>query len=526
MANNVYITGITEKIPKELLEGRVNVEANVIGAMINDMLLVEDTNIDSSKFITKDARLIYSVLKTLREKKCTIFDEVSVLTYISEDMRDKLEESGGFKAIKNMADCVNNQNYEAYLDDLLKSNMIIDMHKFGFNLLDPIEYEGRKINPLKLFAKMSSEQVTDWYTAKLESFGTGYSSKILEEEELDITDDFINSLASGEEAGCPIEYFDDDCNGDKARCLPYFSKKINGIPDGMTIIGGYSNVGKTTLVLQICLSLLHGSNNRKCMIISNEQRSKTFKIGFLLLILTTHFKYYNLTKTKLINGNISATDREYIKKAQDYWRDKYKGRMYFISIPDSDVDLAIKKMRIGILNKGINTCVYDTFKVDFNSNKDDNSWISLIKDSRKFEALSRKYPGTQVICTLQLAINTLGKLFLDSSVLAMSKQIKEVCDLMILCRGIYQDQEFDPNDQKYYCRPFKTVETFKGSGEYRDEVWVPEPDQIYRAVFIEKSRSSGNISSDNGIGYIFHFKGEWGLWTDTAKARFRHGYIQ
>ena len=208
--NNLYISGVTDKIPKELLEGRVNIEANVIGSMVNDMLLVEDTNIDSSKFLTKDARLIYGILKTLRDKKCTVFDEVSVLTYVSEDVREKLEESGGFKAIKNMADCVSNENYESYLDNLLKSNMIIDMHKFGFNLLEPIKYEGKIINPLKLFSKMSSEQVTDWYTAKLESFGSGYSSKVLEEEELDISDEFIESLERGEEAGTPFEFFDDD----------------------------------------------------------------------------------------------------------------------------------------------------------------------------------------------------------------------------------------------------------------------------------------------------------------------------
>ena len=149
MSSNVYISGVTDTIPKELLEGRVNIEANVIGTMVNDMLLVEDTNIDSSKFLTKDARLIYGILKTLREKKCTVFDEVSVLTYISEDVRNKLEESGGFKAIKNMADCVNNQNYESYLDNLLKSNMIIDMHKFGFNLLEPIKYEGKGVWTIK-----------------------------------------------------------------------------------------------------------------------------------------------------------------------------------------------------------------------------------------------------------------------------------------------------------------------------------------------------------------------------------------
>ena len=518
--SNLYISGVTDTIPKELLEGRINVEANVIGSMVNDMLLVEDTNIDSSKFLTKDARLVYGILKTLREKKCTVFDEVSVLTYATDDVKAKLDEIGGFKAIRNMADCVNNQNYESYLDNLLKSNMIIDMHKFGFNLLEPIKHEGKTINPLKLFSKMSSEQVTDWYSAKLESFGTGYSSKVLEEEELDITDEFIESLENGEEAGTPFEYFDDDYLGNPVEALRYFSKQVNGIPDGMTIIGGYSNVGKTTLTLSILMSMMH--EGRRCMIISNEQRSKTFKIGFLLLILTKHFNYYNLTKTKLINGNISKEDKEYIKKAQDYWRERYKGQLYFISIPDSDVSLAIKKMRLYILNKGVNTCVYDTFKIDLSTNND-NSWLSLIQDSRRFETLSRKYPGTQVICTLQLAINTLGKLFLDSSVLSMSKQIKEVCDLMILCRSMYQE-EFDPSS-KFYCNPFKTVLN-KHTNQWENVGWQPKDDMVYRAVFIEKSRSSGAVSSDTGIGYIFSFQGAWGLWSDAAKAKFKHGYIQ
>jgi hypothetical protein len=518
MNNDMFIAGVKEKYPSELLEGRVNIEANVIGCMVSDMLLAEDTNLDASKFLTKDARLIFNVIKALRAKKCAVFDEVSVLTYVKDDVKEKLDLIGGVSAVKNIADCVNVKNYDSYLDDLLKANIILDMHKFGFNLLNPIEYEGKIIKPLKLFSKMSSDQVTDWYTAKLESFGTGYSSKVLEEEELDITDDFIQSLEDGEEAGCPFEYFDDDCNGKPVPALPYFSKVVNGIPDGFTIVGGYSNVGKTTLILTILFSMMH--MGRKCMVISNEQRSKVFKIGFLLLILTKHFNYYNLTKTKLINGNISVTDREYIAKAQEYWRKHYKGQMYFISIPDSDVGLAIKKMRIGILNKGIQTLVYDTFKCDWTNNSNDSSWVSLIKDSRRFEALARKYPGTQVICTLQLAINTLGKLFLDSSVLSMSKQIKEVCDLMILCRTIYQE-ELDQGS-KFYCDPFKTVQK---DGKWVDEPWLPKPNKMYRAVFIEKNRS-GSVSSDTGVGYIFGFQGEWGIWSDSAKAKFRHGYIQ
>jgi len=306
VSDNVFIPGVKEKYPAELLEGRVNIEANVIGCMVGDMLLAEDTNIDSSKFLTKDARLVFGVIKTLREKKCMVFDEVSVLTYIKDDVKEKLDLMGGVDAVKNLADCVNTQNYDSYLDNLLKSNIILDMHTFGFNLLNPIEYQGKTIKPLKLFSRMSSDQVTDWYTAKLESFGTGYSSRVLEEEEIDFTDEFIESLENGEEAGTPFEFFDDDMDGNPVPALKYFSQQVNGIPDGMTIIGGFSNVGKTTLILTIVMSMLH--SERKCMIISNEQRAKAFKIGFLLLILTKHFNYYNLTKTKLINGNITAED--------------------------------------------------------------------------------------------------------------------------------------------------------------------------------------------------------------------------
>ena len=65
MSNDVFISGVKEKYPAELLEGRLNIEANVIGCMVSDMLLAEDTNIDASKFITKDARLIFGIIKTL-----------------------------------------------------------------------------------------------------------------------------------------------------------------------------------------------------------------------------------------------------------------------------------------------------------------------------------------------------------------------------------------------------------------------------------------------------------------------------
>ena len=94
---------------------------------------------------------------------------------------------------------------------------------------------------------------------------------------------------------------------------------------------------------------------------------------------------------------------------------------------------------------------------------------------------------------------------------------------MILCRAMYSE-EFDPQN-KFYCSPFKSVYN-KQTGDWENVPWQPKDGKVYRAVFIEKSRSSGEVSSDTGIGYIFSFQGQWGLWSDAAKAKFKHGFIQ
>jgi hypothetical protein len=84
-------------------------------------------------------------------------------------------------------------------------------------------------------------------------------------------------------------------------------------------------------------------------------------------------------------------------------------------------------------------------------------------------------------------------------------------------------EEFDQNS-KHYCSPFKSKEV--APGKWENVEWLPKDNTVYRAVFIEKSRQSGSVSSDTGVGYIFSFQGQWGLWSDAAKARFKHGYIQ
>jgi hypothetical protein len=258
---------------------------------------------------------------------------------------------------------------------------------------------------------------------------------------------------------------------------------------------------------------------KKVLIISNEQKIKVFKTSFLIWILCKHFKYFKVTKKKLMTGNIDKEDREYIRKAQNYWGEKYKGNLKFIAIPDTDMSLIKKKIRENVLRYGYDTILYDTFKLSFENNSSDNHWISLIKDSRELDKMAKKY-NIIMLCSLQLAINSLGKLFLDASVLSTSKQIKEVLENLLLMRTVYAE-ELDESNKKYYCRPFRWNKL--------EDKWIAEPHQIdpngvYRMMFIDKSRSGEN-SSDNGVAYLLKFNGAQGIFQEECMCKPKHAII-
>jgi replicative DNA helicase len=284
-----------------------------------------------------------------------------------------------------------------------------------------------------------------------------------------------------------------------------------------TILGAYSSVGKSTWWITIIMALLY--RGRKALIISNEQQIKVFKISFIVWILAKKFRYFNLTKKKMLSGDINEDDKVFIKKAQEYWNSNYKGKVKFIAIPDADMNVVKKKIRENVLKHGYDTVLYDTLKLEFSESKvNEQHFISLIKDSRELDKMAKKY-NIIMLCSLQLAINTLGKLFLDSSVLSMSKQIKEVLENLFLMRTVYTE-ELDKSN-KLYCRPFKRK---KINGKWIEEEYEPDPTSTWRMLFVDKNRNGEN-STDNGIAYLYKFDGSHGLFREVAMCRPKHGVI-
>lgn len=513
-----YISGVKEKYPSQLLKNRIEVEGNVISCFFKDMLLLDDTCFDRNDFITSDGRFYFAMLNQLRIKGFYSLDEVTILSNLPEETIEIYEDMGGWETIQHQIDIINTQNFDTYIDILYRENIILKLHDDGFNLLKEIESNGKKIIPLKMFRKMTSEEVTDWYEARISSYGTGYSSKILEEEEIDFDDEFIDSCADGEENGVPFDIAGYDVNGEEMNCFPFLSRQVMGLLEGTTtMMGGYSSAGKSTWWVTVLMALLH--YDRKILIISNEENIKKFKIKFMVWLLGKRNRYFKLTKKKMSSGDINKENRQQLADVQKFWRENYKGRVKFISIVDADMTVVKKKIRENVLRHGYDVVLYDTFKIQGGDVAQARQDLSLVMDSRELDKMAKKY-NIIMLASVQLAEYTKGKLFLDASVLSNAKQIKEQLENLFLMRTVYTE-ELDPKS-KYYCHPFRLK---KVNDKWIEEEYNPDPNAVWRAIFTEKCRSGAN-SSDNGVGYLLRYDGNHCIFREVAQARFKHGEIR
>ena len=482
------------------------------------MLLLDDLDLKKEDFITNDGRFYFGMLTQLRKKGFYSLDEVTILSNMNDEVIERYEACGGWESIQHQIDIINDKNFDTYIDILYRENIMLHMVDDGIDLLHAVDINGKKVVLLKLFRKMDADSVQDWWDARITSYGTGYSSKVLEEEEIDFDDEFIDNCKEGLENGVPFDIAGYDINGEEMNCFPFLSRQINGILEGTTtMMGGYSSAGKSTWWITVLMSLLH--YDRKILIISNEENIKKFKIKFMVWLLGKRNRYFKLTKKKMTSGDISTESRKQLTDVQKYWRENYKGRVKFIAIADADMSLVKKKIRENVLRYGYDTVLYDTFKIqggDISSARQD---LSLVRDSRELDKLAKKY-NIIMLASVQLAEYTKGKLFLDASILSNAKQIKEQLENLFLMRTVYTE-ELDEKS-KYYCHPFRLK---KVNDKWIEEEYKPDTSAVWRMVFTEKCRTGAN-SSDTGCAYLLKYDGDHCIFRETCQCRPKHGEIR
>lgn len=503
---------------ERILEGRVSVEGSVIGCLINDPLLLQDANINKSMFATKDGLFYFYIIQELRNKGITTITEIDIINNFNEQIISSFNERGGYKQLQIMKEAISKDNFDKYLDDLFKYNIYVDLYEDNYNLFEKTRYENKEVIPIDLFKHLTCEQVIDFYQGQLDKYNTNTQTRNIEECELSIDDNFIQDCLSGEANGTPLDICGEDSVGENIYGFNHINQQMNGLLRGtLSMLGGYSSVGKSTVIIAMIMALVY--RGERVLIISNEQKSIPFKQNLLMFILTQKLKYYKISKKNLTSGRLNEENLKYIKMAQEIYEREFKNKIFFVGTPTSDMNIVKKKIREYTLTKGITTFVYDTFKATLDEVGGEPAWISLIRDSRVLHELTRKYDIIG-IGTIQLAIHTLGQLFLNANCLSQSKAVKEILENLLLMRNVY-NEELDPKS-KYYCKPFRYEKNDKGEWEEK-EITLNEKYE-YRMIFIDKCRSGQNSISGN-YAVLIRFNGQFGTSSEYCLCRPKNAII-
>ena len=286
--------------PKELTEGRNAVEASFIFCLwkqpdlYSDYSSINENNDETIK--TEDGIFYYSLGKQLYKQGFKAFDNVSVYTFLEDKptVKKHFDKLGGYKTVEELRSLVDVENTDAYFDQIAKMNTLMMLHDKGFNVLSNV----------KKLMKMTNQEVYDYYDYLLNSISlnTGHDSVI---EDLVIDQAYIDKCDAGEEMG--LNY------GKVCHILNYLTM---GLPLGeMTMLGGFSGVGKSSMVFE-CIVLPLVEQGVKVAIISNEQRIHSFQQLLLVHILTQDLDYWELTRKKLKTGHFTDSQKEMLELAR------------------------------------------------------------------------------------------------------------------------------------------------------------------------------------------------------------------
>jgi replicative DNA helicase len=289
---------------KKVREYKIACEANVVSSLWHDIDLYYTYDSLNLKSFTENSWKVYWQIGhdiIVKEKKQAL-DDITVGLYLEKHLKlkEQYEKYNGYETIENAKAYVKTANIDAYVKELHKWNLVLDLAKRKFPIADRI----------KDFADMSSEEIYDEYEAILNHV---FSNIEGDDISYDITDDLyglIDKLDEGLAVGLPYE------------CSPILTKETGGDLFGnITLVGGLSGVGKTALsrVLKLPSVINH---NEKIVIMINEEGKEKWQREYLVWIANNILKE-DLQKYVVRDGKYKSQIKELLYKCAD-WANEHK----------------------------------------------------------------------------------------------------------------------------------------------------------------------------------------------------------
>ena len=248
------------------------------------------------------------------------------------------------------------------------------------------------------------------------------------------------------------------------------------------MISAVSNLGKSTIVRNLCIPASIFHKEPLCIMLNEENLAKV-QTEMLVLVCNIILKK-DVAKYALRDGHFTPETRAMLKEASDWLRVQCDGGLIqIIPFQKYNVELAIKTIS-KYSHLGYEHFIIDTLKLSSNS-KGEQAWLELMQDSVKlYDLIKPTGLNVHLLVTYQLGKSSVKTRFLTQDSLGVSKGIYDVMSTVTLWRALNQD-EFEGEKKAILCyrlegKNGKTqvpVKLIKGKN--------------YQICFIGKNRSGG-----------------------------------
>jgi replicative DNA helicase len=454
---------------KKVKEYKLSAEANICSIFYKNFeLLYAYDNLKLEDFSNNVWKVYYTIAYDIivKEKKQSL-DEITVGLYLEkhDKLKAKYEEYGGYDTIEKAKEYVKEENMTGYINELYKWNAVLKLLKMKFPVYDK----------LSEFADMEAEDIYTYYESKLNHIFVNIEGEVKSYDASDNIDQLIEELDEGFAVGLPY------CN------LPMVTKETGGMLCGnITLIGGLSNVGKTTFARNAIIPSII-ENNERIVIMLNEDGLQKWQREFLVYISNNILKY-DLQKYIVRDGKYSPDVKEILYKSAEWLKQHKKDkRITIIPFKRWSTPQAIKIMK-KYSALGVSHYLIDTFKNDA-GNTSDNSWLTMMqKMVDLYDIVKPEVKNLHLTCTFQLEKGrTARQRYYTQDNVGLAKNIIDPTSTCIMIRNLFEDEYPDGKNE---------IKVYKLEGK-NNRTKIPvklNKDKQYQVIFIVKSREgSANL---------------------------------
>ena len=487
---------------EKITQNRGLIESICLGAFLKKLTSYKEYKVSVDDFIYEKTIFFFSLGKAMSERY-TELDEHTVLSFVQNNKKTlkEYEEYGGWESIKKVMELANVNNTPAYVDDLAKNNLLLNLRDIGFNITEDIYIDGKRINAFDdLFDTYTAKEVEQFYEGLLSKSSVESISQQVTMENVIFTKEDREKLKEREYAGTPYDimfsYTEKEIgvsNDDSEKfiySLPMLSSITNGLHNGNgnTQILAHSNVGKSSITFfNFILPLIY--RGESVIIVLNEQDRIYFSTMLYSFIASNIFKYYNLTRKKITNGDFNEKEEQLMEDISQFLiRRGFEDNLKFITMEDFNVDEVMRICKPLICHQGFSAILIDTLKAQDSSA---NNYVGAMTEAvKRLDSYGNKYK-VKILLTQQLTSATeMQNAYLTSAEISECKAVKTVSDVLLLMRKVVNNLELDSSNKDYFLRPYKLQKTELGKWRKRYISFTDEEikNNFYRLVFVNKNR--------------------------------------